>query len=93
MRVSGEVVAMAMNATAWHRGQVQGFLYEADDEPDKQWHIVRDLTKMRGEQVVYRDLATKSDYEAAHSRMLIALERARADLLADGINRLLGEST
>lgn len=90
MKVNGEVVAMALNATAWHRSQVQGFLYEADDEPGKQWHVVRDLTKMRGEQVVYRELAPAQDYSRAHAEMLAAQERARADILANRINALMG---
>ncbi len=90
MKVSGEIVAMALNATAWHRSQVQGFLYDADDEPDKQWHVVRDLTKLRGEQVVWRELASRADYEDAHKSMLLAQERARAEILADRINTLMG---
>lgn len=86
--VTGEIVAMALNATDWRRGQIQGFCYDLED--GRQEHVLRDLTKPYGEQRVWREIARREDYDAAHKRMMLAKEQADAATLADRINRLMG---
>jgi hypothetical protein len=87
VKISGEIVAMALNATQWHRSEVQGFTYPHKD--GTQSHVVRDCTKPAGEQLIWQETAPKSDYEAAHARMLLAKERAEADIVAERINILI----
>jgi hypothetical protein len=88
MKISGEIVAMALNATEWHRSQIQGFTYTLDDGA-RQMHIVRDMHKGNEKPTIWAETADTSEYEAAHRRMLIAQERARAEVLAERINLLM----
>lgn len=88
MRVSGEIVAMALNATEWHRSQIQGFVYETADGTDL--HVVRDVTKDKDAQVLWTERAPRPEHDAAFARKMLAKERAEADLIAERINVLLG---
>lgn len=88
MRVSGEIVAMALNATDWHRSEIQTFLYEQEDGTQR--HVVRDCTKPAGEQVLWERVVPKSEYEATFALKQLAKERAEADVIAERINTLMG---
>lgn len=81
---------MALNATEWHRSQIQTFCYEGDDGLDL--HIIRDLTKAGEDEILWRELASRCDHDTVYARKMIAKERFEADVLADRINRLLGET-
>jgi hypothetical protein len=88
MRVSGEVVAMALNATDWHRSQIQTFCYPLPD--GNQMHVVRDLTKPADEQTLWKEIAMQPDHDAAYARKMLEKERAEAFVIADRINALMG---
>ncbi len=89
-KVSGEIVAMALNATDWHRSQIQTFCYQGEDGFDL--HVVRDLTKQGSEQTLWSERAPRAEHDECYQRKLLARERAEADVIADRINRLIGEA-
>lgn len=87
-KISGEIVAMALNATHWHRSQIQTFCYEGEDGFDL--HVVRDLTKPVENQTLWRERVPRAEHDACYQRKRLARERAEADVIADRINRLIG---
>jgi hypothetical protein len=90
-KISGEIVAMALNATDWHRSQIKTFCYQGEDGFDL--HVVRDLTKPIEDQTLWRERVPRDDHDACYQRKMLARERAEADVIADRINRLIGESS
>lgn len=84
--ITGAIIREAEENTEWHRSQIQGFYYRAETS-DRHQHVVRDLTK-RERDWLWSEEGSPSDYDATHERMMAAIERARADILADEINDL-----
>jgi hypothetical protein len=89
MKVTGELVSMALDATCYHRSQVQGFCTPALLS-DYQRHYIRDLTKPNRTQLVWEHLAPEADYASAHQAILRKQEAIRAQIIADRLNVLLG---
>ncbi len=89
--VTKQIVAMALNATEHHRNQIQGFCYPLAN--GNKLHVVRDLTRRPDEQRIWAEEAADSAYEGAHARMTLAIEQAEAAIIADRINRLMGETS
>ena len=90
VKITGEIVAMALNATGWHRSQLQVFTY--NQAPSVQIHAVRDLTQEPELQTVSLEVARREEYQAAHSRALLAKEKAEANLIAERINVLIARN-
>ena len=87
--ITGAMILEAETNTEWHRSQIQGFFYRAETS-DRQQHVVRDLTKCE-KQWLWSEEGSPSDYDATHERMMAAIERARADILAAEINQLAAQ--
>jgi len=87
-KISGKIVAMALNATDWHRSQIQTFCYQCADGTDL--HVVRDLTKKDRDQELWSERGARDQHDAIYGRKMLAKERAEADVLADRINALIG---
>ena len=88
MKITGEIVAMALNATDWHRSQIQTFRYQCSDGADL--HVVRDLTKKDRDQELWSERGAPAQYDDVYARKMLAKERAEADVIADRINALIG---
>lgn len=88
MKIAGEIVAMALNATDWHRSQIQTFCYRCADGTDL--HVVRDLTRRDSEQELWSERGAPSRHDEISARKMLAKERAEADVIADRINALIG---
>lgn len=87
MMITPEAIHAAMQATAAHRQQVQGFYYKGD-AANLAMHVVRDLTLPPAAQVLWElSEATPADYDASHAAMLAAIDMIGYRIALDHIGQ------
>lgn len=84
--INPDQLQAALTETDWHCNQVQGFCYKV--EPDLERHVVRDLTKRPGDQTLWQETATRSNYSIVHERMIVAIDQKRVEIITERLNAI-----
>lgn len=77
-KISAPILMKAFAETAFHRSQIQGFIYDKGTR-----HVVRDLTLPLGQQTRWTQHGSPEDYDKLHSLKVEEIERLKMQAVCE----------